>query len=100
MRLILVLGDQLTDTVAALREGDPAEDVVVMAEVADEASYVPHHPKKIAFCFAAMRHFAEELRAAGWTVEYTRLDEGAGYSSIVEALIAASETHGTTDVIA
>ena len=57
VRLILVLGDQLTDTVAALREGDPSEDVVVMAEVTAEAGYVPHHPKKIAFCFAAMRHF-------------------------------------------
>lgn len=100
MRLILVLGDQLTDTVAALREGDPAEDVVVMAEVADEAAYVPHHPKKIAFCFAAMRHFADELRDAGWTVDYTRLDEDAGFSSIVEALIAASEKHGTSEVIA
>ena len=100
MRLILVLGDQLTDTVAALREGDPAEDVVVMAEVAEEAGYVPHHPKKIAFCFAAMRHFAEELREGGWTVEYTRLDDGAGYSSIVEALIAASEKHGVSEVIA
>ena len=100
MRLILVLGDQLTDTVAALREGDPAEDVVVMAEVAEEAGYVPHHPKKIAFCFAAMRHFAEELREAGWAVEYTRLDDGAGYSSIVEALIAASEKHGVSEVIA
>ena len=100
VRLILVLGDQLTDTVAALREADPAEDVVVMAEVAEEAGYVPHHPKKIAFCFAAMRHFAEELREAGWTVAYTRLDDDAGFASIVEALIAASEAHGTTQVIA
>ncbi|MEO1536702.1 MAG: cryptochrome/photolyase family protein [Pseudomonadota bacterium] len=100
VRLILVLGDQMTDTVAALREGDPAEDVVVMAEVADEASYVPHHPKKIAFCFAAMRHFAEELRVAGWTVDYTRLDDTAGVASIVEALIAASERHGAVKVVA
>ena len=74
VRLILVLGDQLTDAVAALREGDPATDIVVMAEVAEEAGYVPHHPKKIAFCFAAMRHFAEELRGAGWQVDYTALD--------------------------
>ncbi|MEM9426556.1 MAG: cryptochrome/photolyase family protein [Pseudomonadota bacterium] len=100
VRLILVLGDQLTDTVASIREGDPAEDVVVMAEVADEAAYVPHHPKKIAFCFAAMRHFAEELRDAGWTVDYTQLDDDAGFSSIIEALVAASEKHGTSEVIA
>ena len=59
-RLILVLGDQLTRDVAALRayrEGD----TVVMAEVETEATYVPHHPRKIAFCFAAMRKFAAEM---------------------------------------
>ncbi|MEM6387289.1 MAG: cryptochrome/photolyase family protein [Pseudomonadota bacterium] len=100
VRLILVLGDQLTDTVAALREGDPSEDVVVMAEVAEEAQYVPHHPKKIAFCFAAMRHFAEELREAGWVVEYTRLDAEKPVASITEALVAASERRGTAEVVA
>ena len=98
MRLILVLGDQLTDTVAALREGDPGEDVVVMAEVADEASYVPHHPKKIAFCFAAMRHFADELRESGWQVDYAKLTDGV--KSISEALIAAAERHGAEEVVA
>ncbi|MDJ0639642.1 MAG: cryptochrome/photolyase family protein [Paracoccaceae bacterium] len=100
VRLILVLGDQLTDTVAALREGDPDEDVVVMAEVADEAGYVPHHPKKIAFCFSAMRHFSEELRDAGWTVDYTKLDAAEAQKSIGAALIAAAERHGARDVIA
>ena len=98
MRLILVLGDQLTDTVPALREGDPDEDVVVMAEVAEEAFYVSHHPKKIAFCFAAMRHFAEHLRGAGWQVDYSELTDGV--KSIGEALIAAAERHGAKEVIA
>jgi deoxyribodipyrimidine photolyase-like uncharacterized protein len=36
-----------------------------MAEVSDEASYVPHHPKKIAFLFSAMRHFAQKLQQDG-----------------------------------
>ena len=36
-----------------------------MAEVAAEADHVPHHPKKIAFLFSAMRHLAAELRAEG-----------------------------------
>ncbi len=63
-RLVLVLGDQLSHALSALRAaGD--DDVVVMAEVRDEASYVPHHPKKIALIYSAMRHFAEELRARG-----------------------------------
>ena len=36
-RLLLVLGDQLTRNIAALTEGDKANDIVAMAEVADEA---------------------------------------------------------------
>ena len=46
-----------------------------MAEVMEEASYVRHHKKKIAFIFSAMRHFAEELREAGWTVDYVNLND-------------------------
>ena len=36
VRLVLVLGDQLTPDVAALRAADKARDVVVMAEVMGE----------------------------------------------------------------
>ncbi len=73
--LILILGDQLTPEISSLKDADPETDRVLMAEVAAEATYVKHHPKKIIFCFSAMRHFAEELRAAGVTVDYTRLDD-------------------------
>ncbi|SEM76538.1 deoxyribodipyrimidine photolyase-related protein [Loktanella fryxellensis] len=96
--LILVLGDQLSDGLSALRAADKAHDVVVMAEVADEAGYVPHHPKKIAFLFAAMRKFAARLRADGWTVDYTTLPDGV--TSITGALLAAAEKHGADRVIA
>ena len=37
-RLILILGDQLTIGIAALRQADKARDVVVMAEVMEEGS--------------------------------------------------------------
>ncbi|MEO7431271.1 MAG: cryptochrome/photolyase family protein [Dokdonella sp.] len=72
--LILVLGDQLTPTLSSLAAGDPARDRVLMAELSDETTYVPHHKKKIAFLFSAMRHFAVELRGLGWTVDYVALD--------------------------
>jgi deoxyribodipyrimidine photolyase-related protein len=75
--LRLVLGDQLTRTVAALRGADPARDVVLMAEVQGEATYVRHHKQKIVFLFCAMRSFAEGLRAEGFRVRYVKLgDEG------------------------
>ncbi|MCE8421541.1 cryptochrome/photolyase family protein, partial [Rhodovulum sulfidophilum] len=35
-RLILVLGDQLSDDLPALRAADPSADLVVMAEVMEE----------------------------------------------------------------
>ena len=89
--LILVLGDQLTPTLSSLAAGDPARDRVLMAELHEEATYVRHHQKKIAFIFSAMRHFAEELRASGWTVDYVKLDapdnEG-GFSAQLKHAVA------------
>ncbi|SFP76702.1 deoxyribodipyrimidine photolyase-related protein [Tranquillimonas alkanivorans] len=98
-RLILVLGDQLTPTLSALREAE-AGDVIVMAEVADEAAYVPHHPKKIAFLFAAMRKFAARLEADGYRVAYTRLDDPDNTGSIPGELLRRAEEVGAREVIA
>ena len=79
--LRLVLGDQLSPDLSSLKEAQPG-DLVLMAEVAEEATYVRHHKKKIAFLFAAMRHFAEELRAAGLNVRYVRLDDPGNQGSL------------------
>ncbi len=73
--LRLVLGDQLSRGLSALDGLDPSTDVVVMAEVWDEATYVRHHKKKIAFLFSAMRHFSAGLEADGIKVDYLRLCE-------------------------
>jgi deoxyribodipyrimidine photolyase-related protein len=97
-RAILVLGDQLSEELAVLRDGDPARDMVVMAEVPDETGYVPHHPKKIVLVLSAMRHFAEELRAAGWDVRYFRLDE-EGPRSICGALMAVHQDVAPEEVV-
>ncbi|MEL6587153.1 MAG: cryptochrome/photolyase family protein [Pseudomonadota bacterium] len=99
-RLVLVLGDQLSLDLSALREGDADTDVVVMAEVQVEADYAPHHPKKIAFLFAAMRKHADALAAAGWTVRYTKLDDAENSQSIPGELIRAAQATGATEVIA
>ncbi|MBF9045983.1 cryptochrome/photolyase family protein [Rhodobacterales bacterium LSUCC0031] len=99
-RLILILGDQLSDDLSALREGDPARDTIVMAEVMGEAAYVPHHPKKIAFLFAAMRKFAARLEGQGWRVLYTRLDDPENTQSIPGELIRRAAETGAVEVIA
>lgn len=99
-RLILILGDQLSTEIAALVDADKSRDTVVMAEVMDEASYVPHHPKKIAFLFAAMRKFARRLSDDGWDVAYTRLDDPENTGAIVGELVRRAEQTGAQEVIA
>ncbi|QYK43658.1 MAG: cryptochrome/photolyase family protein [Paracoccaceae bacterium] len=99
-RLILVLGDQLTPAVAALRAADPARDIVVMAEVMAEATHAPHHPQKIALFLSAMRHFADDLRRDGWRVAYARLDDPDNTQSIPGELIRRAARHGAAEVIA
>ena len=100
VKLILVLGDQLSHDIAALRGADKASDVVVMAEVATEASYVPHHPMKIAFLFTAMRKFSAELRDQGWRVAYTALDDPNNAGSIPGELLRRAEETGAGKVLA
>ncbi|MDP6192090.1 MAG: cryptochrome/photolyase family protein, partial [Paracoccaceae bacterium] len=74
-KLILILGDQLTEDISSLRELDPGKDVIIMAEVLGEASYVAHHPKKIILIFSAMRSFSDKLRSLGYRVEYSFFDD-------------------------
>ncbi|MCR9125798.1 MAG: cryptochrome/photolyase family protein [Rhodobacteraceae bacterium] len=99
-RLVLVLGDQLSADLSALRAADKGRDTVVMAEVADEADYVAHHPKKIAFLLTAMRKFAAWLRAEGWDVRYTRLDDSENAGSVVGELLRRAHETGASRVVA
>ncbi len=90
--LRLVLGDQLSSRLAVIAEADKVHDVILMAEVMREATYVRHHVKKIAFLFAAMRHYAQALRTAGFTVRYVSLEDGDNSQSLEgEILRAATE---------
>lgn len=89
--LRLILGDQLSPGIAALRDLAPERDVVMLCEVAEEAAYVPHHPKKIALILSAMRHFAAELRARGVRVRYVALDDPANRGSFTGEVARAIE---------
>ncbi len=100
VKLVLVLGDQLTPDVAALRAADKAQDVVVMAEVMGEGASVPHHPQKIALILAAMRNFAAALRSDGWTVAYARLDDPDNTQTISGELLRRASEHGAGEVLA
>ena len=86
--LRLVLGDQLTRNISALHGLDDG-DMVLMAEVRSETSYVKHHKKKIAFLFSAMRHFAGQLRDKGINVSYREYDDRNNASSLLGEVKAA-----------
>ncbi len=73
--LRLILGDQLSPSISSLSGCNKAEDIILMCEVLDEATYVKHHKKKIAFLLSAMRHFAEDLKKDGYRVDYITLDD-------------------------
>lgn len=97
--LRLVLGDQLTRQVASLVDLDAEADIVLMVEVAEEATYVRHHKQKIAFLFSAMRHFAEELRAEGVRVDYVRLDDPGNSGSFGGEVARALGRHAVDRVV-
>ena len=97
--LRLVLGDQLNESIASLKDVDPARDVVLMAEVLGECTYVRHHPKKIALVFSAMRHFAQRLRDRGVSVDYVQLDDPGNSGSLRGELCRAVERHAPQEVI-
>ena len=91
--LVPILGDQLTRTIASLRGRAKDDTVILMMEVWDEATYVKHHKQKIVLIFAAMRHFAAELREAGWTVDYVKLTDENNAGDFTGEVARAIERH-------
>lgn len=98
-RLILILGDQLTHEISSLKDARKTKDVVIMGELADEAGYVKHHKKKIAFIFSAMRHFADELKRDGYKVEYQHYDQPNAAASFKELVKTAVRIHAPEKII-
>lgn len=97
--LRLVLGDQLTPTLSSLKDARPG-DLILMAEVMEEATYVRHHKKKIAFLFSAMRHFAEEIRSFSHDVRYVTIDDPENAGSLRgEVARAIEEEAGISQIV-
>lgn len=86
--LVLVLGDQLDENSSAFDGFDPAQDVVWMAEVAQESEHVWSAKQRIAVFLSAMRHFAQDLQARQWPLTYTKLDAPDNPGSLGAVLTA------------
>ncbi len=72
---VWVLGDQLWANQSALQSGVPQEMPVLMIESWQHGQELPFHLQKLVLVWSAMRHFAEELRQAGWTVTYAQAED-------------------------
>ncbi len=96
--LVPILGDQLSRSLASLRDRTREDTVILMMEVWDEATYVKHHKQKTALIFSAMRHFAAEMRDEGWTVDYVELDDPDNSGSFTGELFRAVERHDPHEI--
>jgi len=90
--LILVLGDQLTLDNPALDGFDPGLDRVLMIEAPGEGRHIWSHKARIALFLAAMRHFAEAVRAHEWPLTYVRLGD-TSEPALVDRLRRQVEHH-------
>ena len=84
--LVNVLGDQLDEQSSALADFDPAQDMVWMAEVAEESTHVWSAKQRIAVFLSAMRHFSEHLKANGIPLHYLALDDANNPGTLGAAL--------------
>ena len=97
--LIPVLGDQLSPGLSSLKGAAKKDSVVLMMEVSDETTYVRHHQQKIAYILSAMRHHADALREAGWTVDYIRLDAPDNSGSFTGEVAHAVQRHAPDRIV-
>ena len=97
--LVLIFSDQLSRSLPSLNACSMGDTVVLMAEVQEEATYAAHHKKKIAFIFSAMRHFARDLQANGWRVEYVKLDDPSNSGSFSGEVKRALARHQPERVV-
>jgi deoxyribodipyrimidine photolyase-related protein len=97
--LRFILGDQLSISLATLRDLNKAEDVILMAEVGGESTIVGFHKQKLVLIYSAMRHFAQELRDQGIRVDYVKLDEPGNTQSLLGELKRACQRHHPDQVV-
>jgi len=91
--LRLILGDQLSASIATLSDIDRQADRVLMVEVSEEATYVRHHQQKLVLVLSAMRHFAAALKKDGVQVDYVRMDSKANTGSFSGEVKRALQRH-------
>lgn len=93
MTIRLILGDQLNPQHAWYAQTDD-QILYVLMELRSETDYATHHIQKVVGFFAAMRLFAERLKAAGHRLRYYRLDDPDNlqtFSANIRSLVRAEK---------
>ncbi len=94
MKTVWVLGDQLNRRMGALRHENPGSARVLLVESSAAIGSRSYHRQRLHLVIAAMRRFAEELRRAGFEVDYRKA------SSLASGLAAHRKQYTPGAVIA
>lgn len=71
-RILYIPFDHLHRVHGVLKESDPKTDFVVFVESARMTSGRNWHPERLFFLISSARHFAQQLKDEGFTVEYIK----------------------------
>jgi deoxyribodipyrimidine photolyase-related protein len=71
-RLIYVAFDHLNEKYGALKNSDPAKDVIVLVESKRMTTGRKWHAQRLHFLISSARHFAAHLESLGYTVRYEK----------------------------
>jgi deoxyribodipyrimidine photolyase-related protein len=93
----LILGDQLNINHSWFTAIDPSVLYVLM-EVKTESAYVTHHIQKVVAIFAAMRAFAQEIKARGHEVRYFQINDKNNHHDFLKNIEVLCEEHGVSKV--
>jgi deoxyribodipyrimidine photolyase-related protein len=97
-RWVVILGDQLDAQAEVLRQSDPKQDRIWMAEAHQESTHVTSSKTRTVLFLSAMRHFVQHLREQGWTVDYQRIDDPQAFNSLSERLAHSLKQHPAQEV--
>ena len=92
-RIIYVAFDQLNVERGAMKSADKATDHIVLVESQRMITGRKWHKQRLQFLISSARHFADELRADGWTVSYVQSP------TTIDGLIQAKATHPGAEVV-
>lgn len=71
-KTLWIFGHQLSLRMPGFHEIDPQKDRILIVQADSRALWMKYHKQKIAFVYAAMRHFELELKQLGYQVDYRR----------------------------